>query len=317
MSKFWKWLSGKLPKQLVFWAAVRVMGGNQREDGTIEVSSDEIAERLNHWREYAWTHPLRYHSQNLTNGKMPMWKHGRGWLYLWSKTIGLEWCFLQSSSNFSATITVGGEESHQLQFHLELPYLFSVFLSFQKFLHFRDWHYWGAFGRKTGIQYFANAFWFYLWHNDDETRFAMRPKIHGIHIHYEKHGCMISFHLADFFFGLAQYTTIDLSTSQGMVILPEGAYPVNVRIFESTWKRPRWPRPVKMIRADVEAVDQQHGIPSHAGKGENSWDLEDDALFSMTLPVSTPEEALKRVADSILRDRQKYGMPDLVTANKQ
>lgn len=85
--------------------------------------------------------------------------------------------------------------------------------------------------------------------------------------------------------------------------MPEHPYPATVRLFESTWKRPRWPFARRMVRAEIEV---EGGIP-HPGKGENSWDCDDDATYSLTCQARTAEDAVAKLVGSVLRDRRNYG----------
>jgi len=112
----------------------------------------------------------------------------------------------------------------------------------------------------------------------------------------------VSLNLSDFFLGRAEYSTRDLDIQPAIVPMPEAAYECTVRLFESTWKRPRW-RPQRLVRA---TVDIPVGIP-HPGKGENSYDCDEDRCYSLTCPESTVEGAIARVVESVLRSRRKYG----------
>src|SRR5690242_2044767 len=87
----------------------------------------------------------------------------------------------------------------------------------------------------------------------------------------------------DTLFGRMKYETADVSTTPGEIVLPEATYPVLVRIFDSTWMRPRWPRwPLTRFirRAEVEVLSE-NGIPEPP-KGESAWDLDERSSYSMT-----------------------------------
>jgi len=120
-----------------------------------------------------------------------------------------------------------------------------------------------------------------------------------------------NFNILDFFFGRDKYTRKDLYSADLDLELSERTYKVSVIMHEDTWKRPRWPIPAKLIRADLEP---DIPIPT-PGKGENSWDCGEDATFSMTCQASTPEEAIIKLRDDILRDRKKYGGEDWIPSN--
>ena len=92
------------------------------------------------------------------------------------------------------------------------------------------------------------------------------------------------------------------------VLLTEGHYRGVARFCESTWTRPRfpwWPSRVRLIRADV-AFDPPIPLP---GKGENDYDQGDDALYDITLPVSTAAEAGSRIAALVEEQRLRHGGP--------
>lgn len=100
-----------------------------------------------------------------------------------------------------------------------------------------------------------------------------------------------------------EYSERDQSRHIGAVYMPEGRYPVTIRFFESTWKRPRWPWPRVIVRADAEF---ETPIP-FPGKGESDWDQGEDGYSSMTLPAATPEQAIAGIVESVLRQRRRHG----------
>lgn len=110
----------------------------------------------------------------------------------------------------------------------------------------------------------------------------------------------------DALLGQEKYSSRVLSTHQAEIVFPEGGYSATIELFESTWKRPRWPRPKVIRRAKVE-MHKPVPIP---GKGENAWDIEDDAIYSMTCPAATVEEAIGHLRASVERDRKRYGGDD-------
>jgi len=83
----------------------------------------------------------------------------------------------------------------------------------------------------------------------------------------------------------------------------DGCYPATVRFFESTWKRPRWPWSKKIVRADIYPDTP---IP-YPGKGENSWDCDEDATHSMMTAEETELGAVVAMVESVLRSRYRHG----------
>lgn len=306
---FWRWLAGLLPRKLVFFAALRVVGERINENGIVEVHP-AIMQKINHWFEYAFYEKLLHWStQNLSDDKYPLWRHGRGWLYFNDRCVfSTEWnpgnrhfCMLHLDWG-------GGDTERNLSLSFGFPFVGFYHFSLEGFLP--EWAIDGYYvdstvrpgtkfkmpiKRQIGLSIHDGTIWFSLWENQMEHR------------HDQPWWWSFNFNPANFFLGRYKYSDVELSTTPATVELPEGSYPVNVTLFESTWKRQRWPWPRKMVRARVDCGEQ--GIPSHAGKGENSWDLEDDLTYSLTCPETTVEGAVQRLTASILRGRERHGEP--------
>ena len=103
-------------------------------------------------------------------------------------------------------------------------------------------------------------------------------------------------------FGREQYSERVIDTVSIQIPMPEKSYPGTCKVFESTWKRPRW-FPKRMVRYEI---DVPGGVP-FPGKGENSWDCGEDATFGLTCPASKPEQAVARFVESVLNNRRRYG----------
>lgn len=119
----------------------------------------------------------------------------------------------------------------------------------------------------------------------------------------------ILFNPANFFLGRAQYSDETLAEGITTIPMPEGEYPAKYRLFRSRWKRPRWPWAKTLLRANIE-VERGIAIP---GKGENDWDMDDDAIFSLTCPATTVTEAIQAYQASVARRRRKYGWHEAQT----
>lgn len=221
--------------------------------------------------------------------------HGRGWLYLnddggnQQKTIGLEWCFGAHARHTGLTFNTGFVWDHEIHFMIGLWRLFCVFITVQHpiFPHWDHQH----GDRQIGLRIFDGALWIDLWRDDDKwdnRNWRTRP---------------IVIHPMDILFGRTKHTQQSISIHEVDVALPEGKYPATVELYYSIWTRPRWPFARKIKRANIEL---RHGIPV-PGKGENSWDLDDDAILSMTCPANTVEGAIGQVVESALRSRRRHG----------
>jgi hypothetical protein len=108
---------------------------------------------------------------------------------------------------------------------------------------------------------------------------------------------------ADLILGRRQYSERVLREDVRPLVMPERAYPVEIKLVEATWKRPRWFFPEKIVRAHIEI---EGGVPV-PGKGENSWDCGEDATFGLTCPANTFDEALSKLYASVMRDRERHG----------
>lgn len=112
-----------------------------------------------------------------------------------------------------------------------------------------------------------------------------------------------SFHFDDFFLGKSTYT--EKFIAQKLVPIPmpeERSYKANVTLYEAIWKRPRW-FAKKVKCANIEMLDnEQIPIP---GKGENSYDCDDDTIFSMSVPAESIEEGVGKLVADVLRIRMK------------
>jgi hypothetical protein len=91
--------------------------------------------------------------------------------------------------------------------------------------------------------------------------------------------------LTDALFGRPKHSLEVLSEQD--ITMPEGKYPAHVKRERRTWKRPRWFTPLVREYWDV---DVEGGIPV-PGKGENSWDCDDDAIFASSFSVNNAETA--------------------------
>lgn len=307
--KFWRWLAGFLPRKLVYYAALRAIS-DRVLDGGIYVVPDEFIPKLSRWYESAFHERfLRWSTDNLSDGKFPLWRHGRGWLWLNGRCVfSAEW---NPGARYFCTLHLdwgAGDSGRNLSLTFGFPFIGFYHVSLDHFLP--EWAIDGDYvestirpgtkfkmpiPRKIGISIHDGMLWFSLWENPMEWR-RNQPKWWAF-----------NFSPADFFLGRAAYSQLDRQPVEAIVTLPEGSYPVTVTIFESSWKRPRWPWPRKMLRAEVDCGVR--GIPAHAGKGDNGWDMDDDITYSMTCPESTVEGAVKRLEEAIMRDRTRYGDP--------
>lgn len=114
-----------------------------------------------------------------------------------------------------------------------------------------------------------------------------------------------SWNIPDILFGRQKYSSVPISETAAEIPMIERSYPCTVKMSADKWKRPRLPWTRTIIRANV---DIPGGVPV-PGKGENSWDCDEDAIFSMTCPAKDAADAVQRVVASANETRRRHGGP--------
>lgn len=117
--------------------------------------------------------------------------------------------------------------------------------------------------------------------------------------------------LYKFLFGGHEYTETVLEEARGYIKMPEGRYPASVKITFDEWTaKRRWARGLRFrpFYKSVQRAEIEPDTPvPHPGKGENSYDQGEDAMFSLVTPAADVGDALQKAADSVMRSRIKYG----------
>lgn len=243
------------------------------------------------------------------------WRNGRAWLYLYRgdpdkggrklTTIGAQWLLLKRQHSIGASVNVGGGDGDRdIDLSIRIPG-FGLYLSAEDVLP-RRWQFFNPgqkypSSRELGITWHNQAFWIALWRDPDEAWGRGGPPFWKDARSRQRH---IVIHPLDILLGDMRCTTEQLGEQAAEVGLPEGTYPVRVRIERRTWTRPRWPWGAKTrITATVES---EQGLPI-PGKGENSHDCGDDAYYSIGTPAATIEDAVNAAAASVLETRRRYG----------
>jgi hypothetical protein len=86
--------------------------------------------------------------------------------------------------------------------------------------------------------------------------------------------------------------------------MPEGVYQWKIQFQRRVLKR-RFLRKKSFVTYNAECHEGQQ-IPK-PGKGENSWDCGPDAIFGQSGPGSSVTEAIAKIVQGVLRDRERYG----------
>lgn len=237
-----------------------------------------------------------WHWQSLANRRD--WQHGRAWLHWPGNSAGIEWSI--GGKGMGASIhccdPVIGDEA--LTLHLALPFFFSVWLMLQNFPSLKrlpgvKWNRddYNSGERMLSLSCHHGAMWWRLWRNPD--------------VGYGHDWRDSNFNPARFFLGHPKYSEGPRNQFDTYLEMPEGVYPVSVEIYTATWKRPRWPWGKSAKRADIE-IKARPGIPI-PDKGDNGWDMDDDAIYGLTCLAGTVTEAVEALRQSVERDRKRHG----------
>jgi|GEM_PF-2110846 hypothetical protein len=262
------------------------------------------------------------HSQNLKKEEGGRGLNGRAWLHLyWGDpdkhgrsvtTLGIQWVLFRKQHSIGWSFSAGGGDSDRdIDCSVRVPW-FGVYLGADDVLP-RKWEFYNPgqrypSERTIGVTWHSQALWIDLWRDPDEGYGRGGPKFWQDAKSSARH---IVIHPLDILFGKTKCATEKLAAEPATVDLPEGAYPVQVVIERRTWTRKRapwWKR--ERVSADVQS---EKGIPI-PGKGENSWDCEDDAYFSIGTPTQTTAEAVAYAAERVREARERYGGRDWTPA---
>jgi len=246
------------------------------------------------------------------------WRNGRAWLYVYRgdpdaggkkfTTLGVQWLLLKRPHSVGVTLNVGGGDSDRdIDVSVRVPGA-SLYVSVEdalpRRLMFRNPGQKYPSSRELGITWHSQALWFAFWRDPDESYGRGGPSFWKDARSAQRH---IVIHPLDMLFGRTSCVTEQLGEQPAEVELPEARYPVRVVFERRTWARPRWPwwRSVR-VSADVRS---EAGIPI-PGKGENGYDCDDDAYYSIGTHCTTVAEAVQTAAARVLETRQRYGGED-------
>ncbi len=274
---------------------------------------------------------MRFHTQNLSerNGRVAgsILRHGRCWFDLIHTHWRFEW-LLFKAAGIGLTLDLADYDEDAIGGHLALGFC-ALYWGFAyrplrrlmervtsrdklpRTYEIRDGEgkvstgsYWSTNGRTIGIRWFEGYLWIDLWYDPMESR-SSDPRWWHIAI------CPV-----DVLFGRAHYEQRELTKERVIVPMPEGGYAATVEIFESTWKRPRWPGFWRRMVRSTITPDIPIPFP---GKGENAWDCGEDSTHSMTGAYETAFEAAMALSKSVMKDRVRHGgwnyRPEALTAS--
>lgn len=229
----------------------------------------------------------------------------RLWMYIRSSCLTIERHFLRDAHHCSVMLHLNSQDNAGFTINLCLPRLISIYVSLESHLLHRlmpgEWQessmnpgekFFMPVQRQIGVRIFDQAIWFSLWDNPMEWS-STDPKWWAF-----------NFRPIDLLFGrdriVAEKTKLEESIS---IRMPEGIYEGKLKLYSRSNKRPRWPTVNHFDGYDIE-MDDPIPVP---GKGENSWDCGQDAIYSISGPASTAARAIISLLDSVNTSRVRYG----------
>ncbi len=228
---------------------------------------------------------------------------GRAWWYLNTKggfgqrTIAAEWYFGKHAHHTMIHMTTNFVMEREITFAIGLWRVFCFYITFS-FPFLPSWSVEHG-DRASGIRIFDNAIWVEIWarHNEGRSDDPFWMKDHR-------------FSPVDSLLGRGHYSYKVISEHDADIEMPEGKYPAKVTLKEQTYSRKRWPIKTRKVTSYVE-FPQPIPIP---GKGENSWDMDDDGYSAMGCLADTVEGAIDEVKSRIFERRERYGGKDWLPA---
>lgn len=284
---------------------------------------------------------IHFHSQNLTDGKLPTWRHGRCWWNVsiidenkfmdsrrWLNGLGarLEWSIFRRDA-FAVAVRVLDDED-DIQFHVGIPYLLSFWLSFENlplldripYKWRRNW------GYETSIKFHDGSLWVHvlyaeMWGSRHGTFRKWLPSWISIttsvgYAEYKGVGFYITFSFDTLLLGSVKSDTVYLwkqPITTEIPIEPDNQFGFHYTGTFTAKRHTRWRSHFPMFkRVEKYIYIELDHPPMHQGKGENTHDLDDDGIFGMHVIGTTIEEAIKGYQEAVKRDRKKYGMGSAV-----
>jgi hypothetical protein len=230
-------------------------------------------------------------------------RNGRAWLHTKGHRrdlLSVEWSTFKRSHLHLSLDVFAGDNERAVMFAFG-TYFLNLYLTFENVIP-RRWaknHNWS---HDTGLTWIEGSLRLELYHSGNDCYYCEgydgRPK------GWTGWSKYVDFR--DLLMGRNDYRSEVLETHRALVTMPEGQYPATVTINRATWTRRRWPfRLFPRVRVDSH-IEVAGGIPV-PGKGENSYDSDDDAINSTGSSTPTVAAAVAQMTKSALETRERYG----------
>lgn len=213
-----------------------------------------------------------YHHQNLTDGALPLWRHGRAWWW----GIAWEWNVFRNTRLLQASVGRWGFSVYLLWFSLSLT--------------------------RRSLDCYSPPAWEIGWSDGAitlESPWVRQMEWRSSDPWWRKR---IRLEVVDWILGRWKHECVKGEPFDVVVPMPEGCYRATATPEVRTWGRRFW---ITKRRESVWLDIEGGGIP-HSGKGENSYDCGDDGLCGTG--GDTVEEAIGNAVASALKSRRNYGL---------
>lgn len=241
----------------------------------------------------------------------PMIVHGRASLSTkdsYRRVLSLEWTMFLTTS-CALTLRFDRDE-REVRLHAAFPFLFSLFIGIPlsrwlvarlPWKHERGEYDYAGGDRALGIEIHNGAVWLSFWNDVMESRPIRDPWWYSVRVGLDD--------VADLVFGRDRAVITVLEAREVVVRMPEGPYRGFGKLELMEKPRPRLPRWLTPRWRTVELDFQARPIPV-PGKGENSWDCDEDAVYKTNLPIGKGEvieDVVRRFEAKHLAERARRG----------
>lgn len=213
--------------------------------------------------------------------------HGRAFFHFGRLTFSTQWGFANFAKRFALMFYLRRSE-RLIAINLAIPFLWTLHFALEGVpgLNYTTLE---TDQRDIGVRVFDWRIWTSLW-GDDSGYGPHRQRVINVErIMFGKY--------------LHEKEWLDPEPVPIEVTMPEASYPGTAQRFVSTTGYARFRKAQRTPRVNIE-IPQGIPIP---GKGENVWDLGDDAIFALTCPAESIDEAIEELRQSAFRTRRKHG----------
>ena len=213
--------------------------------------------------------------------------YGRWWLHLASLTVGIEWGLGKKAKLCHCHVDMNSIEP-RITWSVSIPWLLMFYISLEgwklhKILPERS--------RTIGVAVYNSGVHLSIW-NDRDCYYRDDPW-----------WWKFSVYPLDLLFGKEDSSKEFVEGYRVEIPMPEDTYTGAVNVYEYIRKRPRWPFAKRHKGAVVDLIPPLP-VP---GKGTMPYNIDEDAIHSISFSKSKQHEIIGHVVSSAMRDRLRYG----------